>query len=462
MPTHDFNNIGEVLDFQILKGKITAIDSAADTCTVDVAGSSREALIFYHCNPDSIARDNGAIEGGAAGFKVDDEVIVMINSDNSVVKVIGHIDGIRSCELPIIYISLGNKCILWDVEKEQICEDILLDSSTPEEPEYATFPCDKNTITKWITSQQGKEVSASDIFMNNCGRNGYSGVGSFPQLCSYALDAEDLMDSNGPSYAVITHSRNDEWYKSPFYDDKYLVQSRNTPVSSLNSAVWYRVASETTISGSSPDINTGEHWWGTAWEFNNGSRKELYSFFAAGAPFGEPFHTLELNNSSHGSLICSGHTDGDTDNGHPAWSSAGSESWLYDRMTGSPTYRSGTSEAKVCISHKLIFHLTYIAYISQKDVSWSISQDPWEGSGLWGATRITSQGIRTTASKINIYFNKDGIETYDLKNTPAAPTVLKNMIDELVTSYFEEMAIPTYATTSSLSFTVRFFGWTEE
>jgi hypothetical protein len=131
-------------------------------------------------------------------------------------------------------------------------------------------------------------------------------------------------------------------------------------------------------------------------------------------------------------------------------------------MTGSPTYRSGTSEAKVCISHKLIFHLTYIAYISQKDVSWSISQDPWEGSGLWGATRITSQGITTTASKINIYFNKDGIETYDLKNTPAAPTVLKNMIDELVTSYFEEMAIPTYATTSSLSFTVRFFGWTEE
>lgn len=97
MPTHDFENIGDVLDFEILKGKITAIDPATDTCTVTVAGSSREALIFYHCNPDSIARDNGAIEGGAAGFAVDDEVVVMINSDNSVIKVIGHVDGIRSC-----------------------------------------------------------------------------------------------------------------------------------------------------------------------------------------------------------------------------------------------------------------------------------------------------------------------------------------------------------------------------
>lgn len=106
MPTHDFENIGDVLNFEILKGKITAIDSATDTCTVTVAGSSREALIFYHCNPDSIARDNGAIEGGAAGFKVDDEVVVLINSDKSVIKVIGHVDGIRPCWL-VELISAG-------------------------------------------------------------------------------------------------------------------------------------------------------------------------------------------------------------------------------------------------------------------------------------------------------------------------------------------------------------------
>jgi hypothetical protein len=119
MPTHDFNNIGEVLDFQILKGKITAIDSATDTCTVTVAGSSREALIFYHCKPDSIIRDNGAIEGGAAGFKVDDEVIVLINSDKSVIKVVGHVDGIRACE-DIIYYRLYLNGVLAEYGGETI------------------------------------------------------------------------------------------------------------------------------------------------------------------------------------------------------------------------------------------------------------------------------------------------------------------------------------------------------
>jgi hypothetical protein len=43
-------------------------------------------------------RDSGAIEGAAKGFKVGDEVIVLKRYDNTVVKVIGHVDGIRRCE----------------------------------------------------------------------------------------------------------------------------------------------------------------------------------------------------------------------------------------------------------------------------------------------------------------------------------------------------------------------------
>lgn len=47
-PTHDFVDIGDVLKHEILTGTITAIDSATDTCTVTVGGSSLSALIFYH------------------------------------------------------------------------------------------------------------------------------------------------------------------------------------------------------------------------------------------------------------------------------------------------------------------------------------------------------------------------------------------------------------------------------
>ena len=48
MPTHDFKNIGDILDFELLRGTIVTIDSATDTCTVSLGGSTLAALLFYH------------------------------------------------------------------------------------------------------------------------------------------------------------------------------------------------------------------------------------------------------------------------------------------------------------------------------------------------------------------------------------------------------------------------------
>jgi hypothetical protein len=48
MPTHDFIDIGDVLNYELLKGKIVTIDPDTDTCTVNVEGSVVTALIFYH------------------------------------------------------------------------------------------------------------------------------------------------------------------------------------------------------------------------------------------------------------------------------------------------------------------------------------------------------------------------------------------------------------------------------
>lgn len=98
MPAIDFKDIGDVLTFQLLKGIITAIDSATDTCTVSVGGATLSALLYYHCEPSSELRDNGAISGAAKGFSEGDEVIVLINKEKTSIKVIGHTDGIRRCE----------------------------------------------------------------------------------------------------------------------------------------------------------------------------------------------------------------------------------------------------------------------------------------------------------------------------------------------------------------------------
>lgn len=97
MPTHDFKTIGEVLDYGLLQGTILSIDSTTDTCTVSVGGVVLAALLFYHCTSTSGLRDNGAIEGAAKGFKVGDQVIVLRKNDDSSIKIIAHIDGIRNC-----------------------------------------------------------------------------------------------------------------------------------------------------------------------------------------------------------------------------------------------------------------------------------------------------------------------------------------------------------------------------
>ncbi len=116
MPTHDFKNIGEVLDFELLKGTIATLDSATDTCTVTVGGENLTALLFYHCAPDKVLRSNGAITGAAKGFDVDNEVIVLINSDKTVVKVIGHVSGITKCKESVS----GNYYALYDTGVSQL------------------------------------------------------------------------------------------------------------------------------------------------------------------------------------------------------------------------------------------------------------------------------------------------------------------------------------------------------
>jgi hypothetical protein len=48
MPTHDFIDIGDVLDRKFVIGTIKTVDAATDTCTVSVGGNTFDALLFYH------------------------------------------------------------------------------------------------------------------------------------------------------------------------------------------------------------------------------------------------------------------------------------------------------------------------------------------------------------------------------------------------------------------------------
>jgi hypothetical protein len=114
MATHDFTDIGDVLNFELLRGIVTAVNENDDTCTVTVDGKSVTALLFYHCESGSVMRESGAIEGAALGFTVGDEVIVLKKYDDSAIKVIGHVGGIRRCseefsgDYYLFYMEAGN------------------------------------------------------------------------------------------------------------------------------------------------------------------------------------------------------------------------------------------------------------------------------------------------------------------------------------------------------------------
>jgi len=48
MPRFNFGTVGELQDYEFLRGTIKSIDLATDTCTVEVDGSVGSALLFYH------------------------------------------------------------------------------------------------------------------------------------------------------------------------------------------------------------------------------------------------------------------------------------------------------------------------------------------------------------------------------------------------------------------------------
>ena len=124
-------------------------------------------------------RDNGAIEGGAAAFEVGDEVLVLKKITDTPelagTKVIGHTDGVRACWNEYLVVSLlenayphtgvGLYCIVWDLKNNCMATNVTLNTSTPELPLYASFPCLASSISIWLTALLPPTINGN-IFVN--------------------------------------------------------------------------------------------------------------------------------------------------------------------------------------------------------------------------------------------------------------------------------------------------------
>lgn len=174
MPKYDHENFGDVMNHIYAKGVITSVNSSDDTADVTVDGYKNGTAIpiFYHCEPDSEERSNGAIEGAAAGFTVDDEVIVMCRADGEPVRIVGHVDGIKACGSTYLmiysYISdyvINRKepcqsdpghaacqeyAIVWDLKKNRQATGVIDNAGDP----VTSFPVLKSEISDWWDEQE--------------------------------------------------------------------------------------------------------------------------------------------------------------------------------------------------------------------------------------------------------------------------------------------------------------------
>jgi len=214
-------------------------------------------------------RDNGAIEGGAAAFEVGDEVLVLKKITDTPelagTKVIGHTDGVRACWNEYLVVSLlenayphtgvGLYCIVWDLKNNCMATNVTLNTSTPELPLYASFPCLASSISIWLAALSLPTVNGS-VFVN-----GQAGRRSPPDTVPPYYDGSTNGSASGaqPSWPTL--------------------------LGTTDTSDWVRVAS-------------GTWWWdGPSWHWD-WTKDQVFNYLVQGCYGYRPWENGELKESN--------------------------------------------------------------------------------------------------------------------------------------------------------------------
>jgi len=244
MPTINHKNLGDIQSHIYLSGTITMVYPEEegtppehwDTANVLVDGYAytwSHAPIFYHCNPLSLERDNGAIIDGAKGFVAGDKVIILceittakVGSQQQInnVMIVGHKEGPVKCAYNIIMVrcslaelepldletlqaNTGEQCTMFDVRTKKAAN--IPDPDIP--GELLTFPCPIAKVKPFLlnTELQGVEMFESfpqgDSIVqvagfvpnwtdDGCGDDIRGGVDAKDWWTSYDIEANPVMN----------------------------------------------------------------------------------------------------------------------------------------------------------------------------------------------------------------------------------------------------------------------------
>lgn len=94
---YSINELKELMNSCVLTGTIIEVYNETDKADVEVSGHGRKngIPIFYHCPESSV------IEGGSAAFAEDDSVYILNRNGISDLKIVGFVDGLKSCRFQI-------------------------------------------------------------------------------------------------------------------------------------------------------------------------------------------------------------------------------------------------------------------------------------------------------------------------------------------------------------------------
>ncbi|MBF0520014.1 MAG: hypothetical protein HQK92_09845 [Nitrospirae bacterium] len=106
-------------NLRILWANIDSIDSDNDTANITILDETKtkttetykNVIFYYNCQDEMTQRTNGALEGSSMAFEKNDQVYVsydLSNEDKTNLKIIGRIDGLKSCGESILLLIVDD------------------------------------------------------------------------------------------------------------------------------------------------------------------------------------------------------------------------------------------------------------------------------------------------------------------------------------------------------------------
>ena len=183
MPKINYPTLGDIEKTLYLPGRIHALhfedvdtpEELWDTADVAIEAGFQEfrenVPIFYHCFPDVAQRANGALQGAAFGFDLDDQVIVACRlameqvqvgdsisrfedpeADPMAMVVVSHKEFPRRCRMSwvVVFCTVGGH--EWVTVYNTHSRSVLSWLKNPETGAAITFPCLRSAFEPWMIS----------------------------------------------------------------------------------------------------------------------------------------------------------------------------------------------------------------------------------------------------------------------------------------------------------------------